>query len=143
MILAARLLHSSNMTYLPTNLPVQYYGLPDEKVYIIYARFYDIGFDKSGVEYVFAIHQEFTYSYKEEKIVPVKYHFRNLIQNNAIIDNQDPIFRIIKVYRNINSFSEAFDLINKKAIQILNKINHKRNYRLNNKTEQKTKSKTA
>jgi hypothetical protein len=45
----AKLIYKSHMTYIPTNLPVQFYGLPDGKVYLIYARFYDIKFGKSGL----------------------------------------------------------------------------------------------
>jgi len=66
----AKLIHKSNITYLPTNLPVQFYGLPDGKVYVIFARFYEIKFQRSDLEYVLAEHQEFSYDYSEEKIIP-------------------------------------------------------------------------
>ena len=121
MVSAAILLHNSNMTYLPTNLPVQYYGLPDGKVYIIYGRFYDVRFDKSGIEYVFAVHQEFSYEYEEGKIVPKDLNIRKFLQTNAVLDNPEPKFKIIKTSRKISCFSEAYKILNKKALGILNK----------------------
>lgn len=121
MIPAAKLLHSSNMTYLPTNLPVQYYGLPDGKIYIVYIRFYDVRFDASGLEYVFAVHQEFSYVYEKETIAASDPSIKKFMQSNAVLDNPNPKFKIIKTYRNIRSFSEAFKILNKKAMYMLNK----------------------
>jgi hypothetical protein len=45
-----------------------FYGLPDGKVYIIYARFFEIKFQRSGLEFILAEHLEFSYNYAEEKL---------------------------------------------------------------------------
>ncbi len=111
----ARLIHKSHITYLPTNFPVQFYGLPDGKVYVIYARFYEIKFQRSGIEYVTAEHLEFLYNYSENKLI-----LRGNTDSKAKIypesvDKPNPKIKILKVNRELNSFAEAFLQLNKKA----------------------------
>lgn len=131
----AKLIHKSHITYLPTNLPVQFYGLPDGKVYIIYARFYEIKFQRSGVEFVTAEHLEFLYNYTEEKLTTPGNHDSKKTVYPELVDKPNPKIKIIKVNREFNSFAEAFVELNKKArsqfykkpkdIQIIpNKGNH-------------------
>ena len=67
---AAKLIHKTDMTYLPTAFPAHFYGMPDGKVYIVYSRFYEVKFGETGVEFVFAEHKEFSYDYLYEKIIP-------------------------------------------------------------------------
>jgi hypothetical protein len=143
MIPAAKLLYRSNMTYLPSNLPVQYYGLPDGKVHIVYGRFYDAGYGKSGVEYVFAVHREFSYNYNLEKIVPKDFSAFNFPFDNSILDNQNPKINIVNVTRNIHSLSDAFNLLNEKAIEILNNRNQNGRYKFNRKAKQQIESRIA
>ena len=111
----AKLIHKSYMTYLPTNLPVQFYGLPDGKVYLIYARFYEIGYEKSDLEFVFAEHEEFLYDYENEKLKLRGESKPGRPVYDEMVDKPDPKIKILNVYRNINSFAEAFIQINKKA----------------------------
>ncbi|MBN2636172.1 MAG: hypothetical protein JXR61_07875, partial [Prolixibacteraceae bacterium] len=102
-----RLIHKTHMTYLPTTLPVNFYGFPDGKVYLIYSRFYEINFDKSGLEFVFAEHEEFYYDYNSDKLIlknNVQKHFQFSPEQ---VDKPDPIIKVIKVYRSINSYNEA------------------------------------
>ena len=114
----ARLIHKSFMTYMPTRLPVQFYGLPDGKVYVIYARFYEVGFDKSGVEYVFGIHEEFLFDYENEKLYMANdRQKKNLIFYHQV-DKPNPKIKVDKVYRGLNSFGEALIQLNKKAQQL-------------------------
>ena len=101
------------MTYLPTKLPAQFYGLPDGKVFIIYSRFYEIKFDKSDIEFVFAEHKDFQYDYSNEQLIPKKEH-RSPVYNE-MVDNPNPKIKIVKVYRDINSYAEAYQILNKKA----------------------------
>lgn len=117
----AKLIHKSNITYLPTKLPVQFYGLPDGKVYVIFARFYEIKFKRSDLEYVLAEHQEFSYNYSEEKIIP---HFlvnKKVPVYNETVDKPDPKITVLKVSRDFHSFADAFAHLNKKAKVLLNK----------------------
>lgn len=111
----AKLIHKSHITYLPTNLPVQFYGLPDGKVYVIYARFYEIKYQRSGVEYVTAEHLEFSFDYEQGKLLihgtpdPKKPVYAELV------DKPNPKIKILKVNREFNSFAEAYIQLNNKA----------------------------
>ncbi|HKJ78977.1 MAG TPA: hypothetical protein VKA10_05555 [Prolixibacteraceae bacterium] len=120
----AKLIYRSNMTYFPTILPVQFYGMPDGKVYIIYARFYEIEFDRTYQEFVFAEHKEFSYDYDGEKLVPHDSALRNKYVYNEMVDKPAPKIIIHKIHRNLNSYAEAYNELNKKArIMLQNKEN--------------------
>ncbi len=124
----AKLIHKSYVTYLPTRLPVQFYGLPNGKVYVIYARFFEVGFEKSGIEYVFGIQEEFFYDYENEKLYQSNDNHKTKVIYLEDVDKPNPRIRIDKVHRGLNSFGEAFNLLNKNAQQLKEKItkeNHK------------------
>jgi hypothetical protein len=118
----AKLIHKSNITYLPTKLPVQFYGLPDGKVYLIYARFYEIEFDRTYLEYVFAEHKEFSYDYTNEKLVPNDIAKRDEPVYNELVDKPEPKIKILMIQRNLNSFAEACTQLNSKAKQIFENL---------------------
>jgi hypothetical protein len=124
-----KLIYRSNISYFPSKLPVQFYGLPDGKVYVVYARFYEIQFDRTYIEYVFAEHKEFTYDYENEKLIPHDGIVRKYPVYNEIVDKPEPKVEIVKTFRNINSFAEAYNHLNKKAQNIL------RNRNLDNKVK--------
>lgn len=111
----AKLIHKSFVSYLPTNFPVQFYGLPDGKVYIIYARFYEIKFQRSGLEFILAEHQEFSYNYEEEKLITFGNQDTKKPVYAELVDKPNPKIKILKVNREFNSFAEAFAQLNKKA----------------------------
>lgn len=117
----AKLIHKTHITYLPTNFPVQYYGLPDGKVYVIYARFFEIKFQRSGLEFVLAEHLEFSYNYSEEKLTLHGTHDTKKTIYSEMVDKPNPKIKIIKVNREFNSFAEAVVQLNKKAKAQLNK----------------------
>jgi len=111
----AKLIHKSHVTYLPTNFPVQFYGLPDGKVYILFARFYEIKYQRSGIEFLTAEHLEFSYNYKEEKLIPHGNSDSNKSVYSELVDKPNPKIKILKVNREFSSFAEAFVQLNKKA----------------------------
>ncbi|MEN8116208.1 MAG: hypothetical protein ABFS16_04485 [Bacteroidota bacterium] len=117
----AKLIHKSYMSYLPTRFSVQYYGLPDGKVYLFYARLYEIKYDRSYLEYVFAVHNDFIYDYEKQVLVP-KMKFRSPVYNE-MVDNPNPDITTIKVSRKINSYTEAFELLNDMALEMKNGLN--------------------
>jgi hypothetical protein len=118
----AKLIHKTHITYLPTNFPVQYYGLPDGKVYVLYARFYEIKFQRSGLEFVLAEHLEFSYNYAEEKLTLHGNYESYKTIYPELVDKPNPKIKIIKVNREFNSFAEAIVQLNKKAKAQLNKM---------------------
>ncbi len=110
----AILILKTNINFLPTCLPAHFWGMPDGKVIIVYARFYDIKLGETGVEYVFAEHKEFQFNYSEKKLIFLSSPSQE-VQNYEAVDKPDPVFVIKDVYRNINSFSEAHSILNEKA----------------------------
>ena len=127
----AKLIHKSNATYVPTKLPVQFYGLPDGKVYLIYASFYEVGYEKSGIEYVIAVQEEFLFDYESEKL-----YYSNAVPNNSsfvyneYVDKPNPKIKIEKVYRSIHSFGQAFTILNKKAQTLKNNLKKEDNIKI-------------
>jgi len=111
----AKLIHKSHITYLPTNFPAQFYGLPNGKVYILFARLYEIKYQRSGIEFVTAEHLEFSYNYAEEKLISHGSSDSKKPVYPEQVDKQNPKFKILRVNRDINSLAEAFVLLNKKA----------------------------
>ncbi|MCA1760992.1 MAG: hypothetical protein LC658_14595 [Bacteroidales bacterium] len=121
-----KLIHQSSMTYLPSKTPVQFYGLPDGKVYLIYTRFYEIKYDRTYLEYVFAEHKEFSYDFENDKLIPHEKPKHNSPVFNESVDKPNPKIEILKIYRNIKSFSEARELLNRKAKKMMENINAQR-----------------
>ncbi len=114
-----KLIYRSNISYFPSKLPVQFYGLPDGKVYVVYARFYEIQYDRTYLEFVFAEHKEFSYDFENERLIPHDVIARNFPVYNETVDKPEPKVEIIKTFRDINSFAEAYQHLNKKAQNIL------------------------
>lgn len=122
-----KLIYKSNMSYLPTQLPVQFYGLPDGKVYMIYARFYEIKFDRTHMEYVLAEQKEFLYDFEKEKLLPKFASGRKLPVYEEMVDKPNPKIEIVNIYRNLNSFKEAEEMLKLKARQIYEGLKTKKN----------------
>jgi hypothetical protein len=123
----AKLIYKANVSYFPSKMPVQFYGLPDGKVYVVFARFYAVKYDRTYLEFVFAEHKEFSYDFENEKLIPHGNYSGNIPVYNEIVDKPEPKVEIVKTLRNINSFAEAFDQLNKKARNIARNLNRKDN----------------
>ncbi|WP_319589683.1 hypothetical protein [uncultured Draconibacterium sp.] len=106
----SKLIHKSSITFLPTHYPVHFYGLPDGKIYLCFARFYKEGFNNTDLEFVFARHNDFEYNYSREILIP-RAEFRAPVYNE-MVDNPDPDITILEVRRDIQSYTEAISYIN-------------------------------
>jgi len=110
---AAKLIHKTDMTYLPTAFPAHYYGMPNGKIYLIFSRFYRVNYGEpgNGVEFVFAEHKEFYYDYPTDTVLS-----RNSLNQTPVweenVDKPNPKIDIIKVDRDINSYGEALLILN-------------------------------
>lgn len=105
----AKLIHQSNMTYIPTKLPVRFYGMPDGKVYMVYARFFKPAPDKTDMEFVVAQHEEFKFDYPKGRLIP-KFSTRYPVYSE-MVDKPNPIFQILLVSRKVKSYAEAVNLL--------------------------------
>ena len=119
----AKLIYRSNISYFPSKLPVQFYGLPDGKVYVIYARFYEIQFDRTYLEFVFAEHKEFSYDFEKEQLIPHDGSASRYPVYNELVDKPGPKVEIVKTYRDLNSYAEAYERLNRKAQNLFKQMN--------------------
>jgi hypothetical protein len=103
----AKLIHQSNMTYVPTNLPVRFYGLPNGKVYLLYARFFLAKSEKTDIEFVLAQHEEFDFDYERDVLVPKNISPYPVYRE--MVDKPNPLFHILEVSREVRSYDEAAD----------------------------------
>ena len=110
----AKLIHKTYASYLPTAFPAHYYGMPNGKIYVLFSRFYEIKFGGSGLEFVFAIHKEFKYDYEKEIIIPKKKFMIKTPVFAEWLDKPDLKINVVKVCRDLNSYGEAINLLNKK-----------------------------
>lgn len=103
---AAKLIHTTPASYLPTAFPVHYYGMPDGKVYLLFSRFYRKEGGGTGVEFVFAVHKDFGFDYKNEVVIAKGKPEKNQVFAE-LLDNDHIHYEIVKVVRNLNSYGEA------------------------------------
>jgi hypothetical protein len=111
----AKLIYKTFTKKLPTVFPVHYYGLPDGKIILIYARFYEKGFDNSRLEFVLANFKEFCYDYETGKVLTADAGKKRKEVSLEKLDKPDPDIKVIKSYRNIKSYSAALQKLNKRV----------------------------
>lgn len=103
----SRLIHQSRISYLPTTMPVNFYGFSNGNVMVVYSRFYEKSFDNSELEFVFALHEEFFYDYENHKLRLKDDIKESISLLPEMVDIPEPNIKILKVYRSINSYSQA------------------------------------
>ena len=112
----AKLIHRTNVSYLPTLFPVHYYGMPNGKIFIILSRYYEIKFGGSGLEFIFALHKDFSFDYESERIMQYQKKNRNSkMIFPELLDNPDMNIVIVKVTRNVSSYGQALNVLHKMA----------------------------
>jgi len=111
----AKLIYKTYASYLPTAFPAHYYGMPDGSIFVIFSRFYEIRFGGSGLEFVFAVHKEFKYDYEKEIVFPwEKLSIKTPVFAEQV-DKPDSKINIVKIFRGLNSYGEAINLLNQEA----------------------------
>ena len=106
-----QMIHKSYMTYLPTSLPVYFYGMPDGKVYLLYARLNENNLYNSELEFVVAVHEDFTYDFAKQKI-----YLNNCLEINQseFVEKVELPYQrvnIIEVFNDMKTYAEAQKLI--------------------------------
>lgn len=115
MEIKTRLICKSNLTYFSTDMPVYFYGMPNGKIYCFYARFSEIHLNHSVLEFVFALHEDFTYDYESGKIIAYGFKETPLSDYAEIVNSPDQRIRIVNVYGFLESYSDAHAFLNTKA----------------------------
>lgn len=110
----AQLIYKSYMTYFQPFLPVYFYGMPNGKVYCVYARFPENKQEGPELEFVFAQHDDFSYDYKSKKLAC---GYEKIDREDFIewVDKPDQRIIILKVNNNLSSYMEAQAFLNQQA----------------------------
>ena len=107
MMIVAKLIHQSSITYIPTGFPVHFYGMPDGKVYMVFARFCKQKAEKTDLEFVLAEHEEFSFDYQNERLIPKRItHYPVYYE---MVDKPNPLFHILKTNSDLQSYDEAIN----------------------------------
>jgi len=119
----AKLIHRTNVSYLPTLFPVHYYGMPNGRIFVVFSRYYEIKFGGSGLEFIFALHKDYSFDYENEKVV--RYQKKNRdsrIIFPELLDHPEMKIVIAKIARGINSYGQALNVLHKMAGEM--KLSH-------------------
>lgn len=111
----AKLIHRTYASYLPTAFPAHYYGMPNGKIFLVFSRFYDEAFGKSGLEFVFAEHKDFSYDYEKETIMSSR---RKLTKSPVFAEQVDyprAKINVLSIRRELKSYGEAQIFLNNEA----------------------------
>jgi hypothetical protein len=85
--------------YFPTPYPAYYYGMPDNKVYVIYSIHYEIPNGKVGSEFVIAELEEFSYNYEKETLLAYKDNDLWSLTMKEAVCGWTQKMKIIKTYK--------------------------------------------
>ena len=113
------LIFKSYLTGFPTALPASVYAMPDGTIYMIYTRFYEKDFSKTGLEYVFAALDDFSIHFESGQLFASDLSPISLDELKLMLSNNELKLKITKVSRQINSADEALPVLNKLAAKML------------------------
>jgi hypothetical protein len=85
--------------YFPTPYPAYYYGMPDNKVYVIYSNHYENPGLKVGFEFVIAVLEEFSYNYEKETLLAYKDNDIWSLTMKEVVCGWIQKIKIIKTYK--------------------------------------------
>lgn len=116
----AKLIHKARASYLPTAFPTHYYGMPNGKIILVYSRFYKAEFGASDIEFVFAEHEDFSYDYSNETIVPCSQKKSSHPVFAEQVDYPRAKINVFTIKRELNSYGEAQFFLEREAEKMLN-----------------------
>lgn len=111
---AARVIYKSYMTYFQTFLPVYFYGMPNGKIQVMYARYSDTQANKSGLEFIFAELEDFVYDYEWDKIYVQKFIEISRKDFMHMVDQPDQRIKVFSINDTFNSYADAQHFLNNK-----------------------------
>lgn len=111
----AKLIHKTYASYLPTAFPAHYYGMPNGKIFCVFSRFYEVTFGKSGLEFVFAEHKDFSYDYEKETIMPAQRKLKKSPVFSEQVDFPRAKIDVFSIKREMQSYGEAQVFLNSEA----------------------------
>jgi len=118
----AKLIHRTYASYLPTAFPAHYYGMPNGKIYLVFSRFYEEAIGDSGLEFVFAEHNDLFFDYDNNRILNKDIDKHNIPVFVEDVDRPGTKISILSVNRGLNSYGEAQIFLNGEAQKMMQYI---------------------
>ena len=115
----ARLIYKSFNTCFRTFLPVYFYGMPNARIVILFAREKENCITRDKFEWVVASHLDFWYDYESDAILDFQnreYEFEDFME---YVDKLEQRIRTIKTFGNFPSYTEAQQFYNSNASKML------------------------
>lgn len=94
---SARIIYKSYMSYFHTFMPVYFYGMPNGKIQVMYAQFCDTLANTSGLEFIFAEHEDFAYDYETDKIYLQKFIEISKTDFMKMVDQPDQHIKVFSI----------------------------------------------
>jgi hypothetical protein len=91
----------------------QYYGMPDDNVYIIYNHPYKKPNGHIGIKFIIARLKEFAFDYKDETLFELCDYKRKQMLNYTVVDRCNQRIEVIKISRTVRTFKQAEASLNK------------------------------
>lgn len=114
----AKLIHRTYASYLPTDFPAHYYGMPNGKIFLVFSRFYEVAFGQCGQEFIFAEHKDFSYDYENETVKPAQRKLKKSTVFAEQVDCPRAKINILSIKREVKSYGEAQIFLNNEACKM-------------------------
>jgi len=95
-------------------MPVYFYGMPNGKIQVMYAQFCETQANKSGLQFIFAEHEDFIYDYETEKIFFQKFIEISKKDFMHMVDQPDQRIKVFSINDAFNSYEQAQQFLNNK-----------------------------
>ncbi|MFV0593616.1 MAG: hypothetical protein ACK5M7_19750 [Draconibacterium sp.] len=115
----ARLIYKTNNTLLAQFLPVYFYGLPNEKIVVLFTREKAGNPTRKSLEWVVASHPDFRYDYETDAIVDKENRMCDFDDFMEYIDKQEQHVQPLQVFGEFYSLLDAEQFYNSGAHKML------------------------
>lgn len=115
----ARLIYKTSNTCFPEYLPVYFYGLPNQKMLVLYTRERQNDLVRKSLEWVVAAHLEFRYDYQSNVILDHENQSYDFEEFKEYIDQMQQRTKPLQTYGTFHNWAEAEQFYNSNASQML------------------------
>jgi len=115
----ARLIYKSYSTCFHTFLPVYFYGMPNGRIYVLFALKRIVNIENSVIEWTLARHYDFHFDYETDMIYDVQNREIGVQEFIEYADKLEQRVNVLKTYGNFASYNEAGQYFNLNASKML------------------------
>lgn len=117
-----KLIYKSVRTNLPTEFPAFFYGLPDQHVYVVYARPRKMPSGSIHYEYFVAVLEDFMFDYEEELLLHQESGVKKPLYLDSFVDEYNPKQKVIKQVESPNNIFISDLLVESLLHAVINQI---------------------